>query len=101
MNCGPRHRFVVLGDSGPFVVHNCVQALARDSVFECALRFLHTTRLRPVMRVHDELIYMFPAPEAEALLQELQSIMRTPPSWWPELVVWSEGDVAETYGEAK
>lgn len=101
MNCGPRHRFVVLGDSGPFVVHNCVQALARDSVFECALRFLHTTRLRPVMRVHDELIYMFPAPEAEALLQELQSIMRTPPSWWPELVVWSEGDVAETYGAAK
>lgn len=87
--------------SGPKVDENIVQALARDSVFECALRFFKAAKMRPIMRVHDELIYMFPRSEAESLLQELQRIMRTPPSWWPELIVWSEGDVGETYGACK
>lgn len=80
---------------------NCVQALARDSVFEAALRFYKSSGLRPVLRVHDELVYVFPQSEAQDLLAELQRIMRTPPSWWPELVVWSEGGIAETYGDAK
>lgn len=87
--------------SGPKVDENIVQALARDSVFECAMRFFRLSKFRPIMRVHDELIYMFPQSEAHALLQELQRIMRTPPSYWPELIVWSEGDVGETYGACK
>ena len=101
LNCGPRTRFVVRGDAGPFIVHNCVQALARDSVFEAALRFFKLSRMRPVMRVHDELIYVFPKSEAQSLLDELQKILRSPPSWWPALITWSEGDLAETYGDAK
>lgn len=87
--------------SPPKVDENIVQALARDSVFECALRFFRATALRPVLRVHDELVYMFPESEADALLAELQAIMRTPPSWWPELVVWSEGSTGPNYGTAK
>lgn len=87
--------------SGPKVDENIVQALARDSVFECALHFFKLSGFRPIMRVHDELIYMFPQSEAHALLQELQVIMRRPPSFWPELIVWSEGDVGETYGACK
>lgn len=87
--------------SPPKVSENCVQALARDSVFECALRFYKLTRLRPILRVHDELVYLFPQSEAEDLLATLQRTMRTPPSWWPDLVVWSEGAVAETYGACK
>lgn len=87
--------------TGPKVDENCVQALARDSVFEAALRFYKLTGLRPVLRVHDELVYIFPQSEADDLLARLQAVMRTPPSWWPELVVWSEGSVAETYGDAK
>ena len=87
--------------TGPKVDENIVQALARDSVFECALRFFKLTKLRPIMRVHDELVYMFPESEAEALLDELQGVMRTPPSWWPEIVLWSAGDIADSYGDAK
>lgn len=87
--------------TGPKVDENIVQALARDSVFECALRFFKLTGLRPRLRVHDELIYFFPENRAEELLAGLQAVMRTPPSWWPELVVWSEGDIAKCYGEAK
>jgi hypothetical protein len=51
--------------------------------------------------VHDELVYVVPETYAETLLKELQSIMRTPPAWWPELVTWSEGDIADCYGDAK
>lgn len=87
--------------TGPKVDENIVQALARDSVFECALRFYCLTGLRPVMRVHDELIYIFPASRAAELLELLQKTMRTPPSFWPDLIVWSEGDTAPTYGHAK
>jgi DNA polymerase len=93
-----RHRAFL---TGPKVDENIVQALARDSVFECALRFFKSTGLRPVMRLHDELVYMFPQSEAEPLLAELQRIMRTPPSWWPQIVLWSEGSFAGCYGDAK
>lgn len=86
---------------GPKVDENIIQALARDSVFECAYRFFKLSGFRPVMRLHDELIYMFPTSEAAALLAELQRIMRTAPSWGPSLILWSEGDIAGTYGEAK
>lgn len=83
------------------ITENCVQALARDSIFDCAVEFYRQTKLRPVLRVHDELVYVVLAAYANELLELLQRIMRTPPVWWPDLVVWSEGAIADTYGEAK
>jgi len=87
--------------TGPKVVENMVQALARDSIFDCAIEFFKRTGLRPALRVHDELVYVVDEAVADELLAELQRIMRTPPKWWKELVVWSEGDKANTYGDAK
>lgn len=87
--------------TGPKADENIVQALARDSIFDCAVEFYRRTKLRPALRVHDELVYVVDEGPAEELLAELQAVMRTPPKWWPELVVWSEGDVADTYGAAK
>lgn len=87
--------------TGPKADENIVQALARDSVFDCALEYFKRTGLRPALRVHDELVYVVDEGPAEELLAELQRVMRTPPKWWPELVVWSEGDAADTYGAAK
>ena len=101
LNCGPRHRFVVKGSTGPMVVHNCVQALARDTIADNAVAFFKVTGFRPSLMVHDELVYVLPESEAQAALDTLQGIMRTPPKWWPELVTESEGDVADTYGAAK
>lgn len=83
------------------VTENIVQALARDSIFDVALEFFRLTKLRPKLRVHDELVYLFPDSEAEQLLELLQSLLRTPPKWWPELIVSSEGDIGQTYGDAK
>jgi len=82
-------------------VHNCVQALARDIICGNALDFYRVSKLRPQLRVHDELVYVVPESEAEDLLAALQKIMRTPPLWWNSLVTWSEGDIADTYGAAK
>ena len=82
-------------------VENLVQALARDVVAEHAVLFFKATGYRPVLSVHDELVYVVPEESAEDLLGILQNIMRRGVSWWPELVTWSEGDVADCYGEAK
>jgi hypothetical protein len=51
--------------------------------------------------VHDELVYVVPEEDAQHVLDTVQRIMRTPPVWWPELITWSEGDIAQSYGEAK
>lgn len=86
---------------GPKGVENLVQSLARDVIADASLEFKKRTGLLPKLSVHDELVYVVPERHAEQMLAELQGIMRTPPSWWPELVTWSEGDIADTYGDAK
>ena len=82
-------------------VENLVQALARDVIAEHAIKFMKVTGLRPALTVHDELVYVVPEDVAEQHLNTLQEIMRGGVSWWPELVTWSEGDIADSYGEAK
>ena len=101
VNCGPRHRFVVKGKTGPFIVHNCVQAIARDIIADNMFSFYKETGLYPALMVHDELVYVVPENQAESLFDKLQQIMRTPPKWWPDIVLESEGDIADTYGDAK
>ena len=80
---------------------NIVQHLARCVIADNALTVQHITGLNPALMVHDELVYVVPDDEAEATLATVQQVMRTPPEWWPELVTWSEGDIADTYGDAK
>lgn len=80
---------------------NLVQALARDVIADNALDFFRKSGLRPSLMVHDELVYIVPEKDAQQVLDDLQAVMRTPPRWWPELVTWSEGDIAPTYGAAK
>ena len=54
-----------------------------------------------VHQVHDELIGVAPTHLANEALDILQGYLRTPPTWWPELVTYSEGGVGRNYGEAK
>lgn len=51
--------------------------------------------------VHDELIYVVKEDDAEEMLALVNSTLATSPTWWPELVTFSEGDIADSYGEAK
>jgi hypothetical protein len=86
---------------GAKAFQNAVQALARDSIFDCSVEFYKQTGLRFNLRTHDELAYVVPKQRAEKLLDQLQGVLRTSPAWWPELVVWSEGGIGTTYGSAK
>lgn len=83
------------------ITENIVQALARDVIAGNCLEIKKQTGYAPSLLVHDEWVGVVPEAEAEAVLAEVQRIMRTPPSWWPELVTWSEGGIEETYGAAK
>jgi DNA polymerase len=93
-----RHRARIYGAK---VFQNGTQAIARDSIFDCSIQFYKQTGRRFNLRTHDELAYVVPTPKAEGLLEQLQKILRTSPTWFPELVTWSEGGVAQTYGAAK
>lgn len=93
-----RHRAKIYGAKAD---ENVVQALARDVMADNILEFVKRTDVFPSLAVHDEAVLCVPERDAEPLLDELQSIMRTPPTWWPELVTWSEGDIGDRYGEVK
>lgn len=87
--------------TGPKVDENIVQALARDIIADNCFDVFKLTGLRPALLVHDELVYVVPESEAQATLDVVQGVMRMPPKWWPDIVVWSEGDIAGSYGSAK
>lgn len=83
VNAGPRQRFVVRGDSGPFIVHNCVQATARDVLRDAAVR-LWKAGYPIVLRVHDELVAE--VPDGFGSLDEFERIMGDHEPWaagWP------------------
>lgn len=89
---------------GGKVVENCVQHLARQVIADAALSVARTDigKCYPLAHmVHDELVYVVRDVDAQEMLDTVQEIMRRPPEWWPELVTWSEGDIADTYGDAK
>lgn len=83
------------------VDENIVQALARDVLADAVYETFRETGHRTVHSLHDEPIYIIREDEAVSFLEVLQRRLRTPPKWWPELVTWSEGDIADSYGEAK
>ena len=93
-----RHRTKIYSGK---IDENIVQALARDIIADNAYTVFKELKLRPSLMVHDELVYVVPEDQAQHVLDTVQRIMRTPPVWWPELITWSEGDIAQSYGEAK
>jgi DNA polymerase len=86
---------------GPKCDENIVQALARDKIMDDSLEYFKRTGLRPALRPYDELVYIVDEAKAQDFLDELQAVMRKRLSWWPELVMWSEGGIGPTYGSAK
>lgn len=97
MNAGPRSRFVVRGSSGPFIVHNCCQALARIIIGEQMLRI--AKKYRVVMTVHDAIAVVAPEAEAETAQEYVELCMRLRPSWAPELPLNCESGYGDSYGD--
>ena len=100
INCGPRNRFVVLGEGGPFIVHNCTQALAGAYVKEAMVR-MYLKGHRTILQVHDEVVALALKNQAERVLKEINACMETVPEWAVGLPLSAKGDFADSYGDAK
>jgi len=97
LNAGPRSRFVVRGDSGAFIVHNCCQALARIIIGE---QMLTINRKYPVvMTVHDAIACLIPEDEVKLGMEFVELIMRMRPEWALDLPLNCEAGYGKTYGE--
>ena len=96
-----RHKAKLYGSK---MVENLIQALSRIALTDIMLAYSKTPlgRRYPIAHcVHDEIVCVTHQDDAQEVLDLLHHLMRTPPTWFPELVTWSEGDIAQRYGNAK
>jgi choline dehydrogenase-like flavoprotein len=83
LGAGPRNRFVVRGNQGPFIVHNCDQAISRD-IQRHALVAQERAGYPIVMHTYDENVAE--VPQGWGSVEEFERIMSDMPSWardWP------------------
>lgn len=84
---------------GGKVTENLCQHISRNILAE---QFVTISNRFPVaLMVHDEFILVVPEDEAEEALRWTLEIMSESPTWWPEIPLSAEGDIAERYGDAK
>lgn len=95
-NCGPRHQFAIWDAKAQKarIVHNCVQATARDCLADSMLR-LDAAGYKIVMHVHDEVILEMPY--GEGSLAEVTEIMGKELSWAKGLLLTADGYETEYY----
>lgn len=95
-NCGPRHRFAVYDPETKKVrlVHNCVQAVARDCLC-AAMKRLTDAGYKICAHIHDEVILEMP--EGEGGLDDAVRIMCQNEPWNEGLVMNADGFEAKYY----
>jgi len=94
LNCGPRNRFVIMTATGPMIVHNCTQAVARDLLTDALLR-LDAAGYKVVMHVHDEAVLEMPYGQGSTA--EVDHLMGQPIPWAPGLPLKAESYETEFY----
>lgn len=94
LDCGPRHRFVVLSEHGPLIVHNCVQATARDVLKE-ALFHLNNHGYDVRATIHDEVIITDPYNHGS--LEEVIRLMCKGAAWTEGLPLNADGYYCSSY----
>lgn len=99
MNCGPRSRFVVRGARGPFIVHNCTQALARIVMTDGLLKV--ATKIPLVGTVHDEGLGIVDEADGQKALGWMIRRMTEEPAYMPGIPLAADGGVHRRYGMAK
>lgn len=95
-NCGPRHRFAVYDPETKKVrlVHNCVQAIARDCLC-AAMKRLTDAGYKICAHIHDEVILEMP--EGKGGLDDAVHIMCQNEPWNDGLVMNADGFEAKYY----
>ena len=96
LDCGPRQRFVVLGDCGPMIVHNC-QSLA-FAIMKWQAMNIH--QHYPIaFNVHDEWVTTAPENEAQQAADFLTECMSQVPAWAQGCPIAAEAAFAQRYGD--
>lgn len=81
---------------GGLLAENASQALARDVFCDCMLR-IDSIGLNIICHVHDEVVVEVDEEKAEEALKDVIKIMKTPPSWIPDIPLDAEGKIVERY----
>lgn len=97
VNCGPRNRFTVIDNDGnPFIVHNCIQAIARDCLAEGMLA-VEKAGYPIIIHVHDEIVAEMPI--GKGSVKEMLKIMAKPPLWGQDIPLIAEGAECSYYSK--
>lgn len=92
---------------GGAMTENICQAIAgiivMDQCMELEMRWgrYDSSATGMVLTVHDEGGMIVREHDATAALEHAVRTMSTSPSWWPEIPLAAEGDIADRYGSAK
>lgn len=97
LNAGPRTRFVVRGAAGPFIVHNCCQAVARIIIGEQMLKV--AKRYNVVLTVHDAIAVVAKEAEAKDAQKFVEECMNWRPKWALTLPLACESGMGRSYGD--
>ena len=82
-----------------FIVHNCIQALARIVVLD---QTLAVSEYLPIaLSVHDEAVSLTDEDDGKDATEFMLEKMRVPPEWGLDLPLNSEGGFNRSYGKAK
>lgn len=86
---------------GGKMLENIVQALARICVMDAAVRVRKRIAAQLALQVHDELVYVQPDPVAKMTLDVVHEEMCRRPVWGVDIPLDAEGDIGQSYGDAK
>lgn len=90
---------MVLGNNGPFIVHNC-QHVARQIVMWQAARV--GLKYPVVLAVYDEIVALAREDEAEACRDWVQECLMLAPKWCRGAIPLNgKVGIGDTYGDAK
>lgn len=81
---------------GGVIVQNVMEMLARINLHQGMLE-LQSMGMRPVGTVHDEVWFLHPESEADAMHAECMRVLSKSPPWAPELPIAVEGVMGEGY----
>ena len=99
LNCGSRNRFVVKGETAPFVVHNC-QALSFAILKHQAIE-IAKAGVSVNLNVHDEWVSVVPRDQAPQAVVVHYTAMKSVPDYMPAGLLDCEVDVGWNYADLK
>jgi DNA polymerase len=81
---------------GSSIFQSAVQGTARDILAECTLS-LETAGFEVINLIHDQVLILVEEQNAKSALDDVMSIMTTPPEWAPNFPLAAEGFISKRF----